>query len=481
MIRHLLLFLATTACVSADSFVPPPALFRDPTFIKDFVGSYGILSDVEPRVTADEQTMLGSIRELFEASKFKEAEAAIQQFIKETANPTDRKKEPTVISPAMIFVLGNLYFQADRTEDARKQFLEAIKRFPRFRRAYTNLGYLYISKSQPDLALPMFQKAIELGESSSRVYGLIGYCHLLQKNALAAENAYRQAYLLNPSGRDWKLGLAQSLIAQEKYPEAASMIGTLIEENPNDKQLWLQQTNAYLAMDKKEAAAINLEILRVKSLADEGNLNLLGNLYMDRGQPQLALNAYLAAIDKASSLDVARALKSARILNDYGFPDKAEEFIRKIRSKLGDKIPETTLASLLLTELRVAQSKKQNDRVGALLAKLIELQPTNGEVLLELARHQDGQARDEEDEAKRASLIQVARTNYQLAIRNQGVAYPANLGLGQMYVRERRYIEALPLLETALGLKKSETLEQYTNRVRRAADRQKQKNEAKES
>ena len=481
MIRHLLLFLATTACVSAERIVPPPSLFRDPAFIKDFVGSYGILSDVEPRVTADEQSMLGSVRELFEASKFKEAEAAIQQFIRETENPTDKKMEPAEISPAMIFVLGNLYFQADRTEEARKQFLEAIKRFPRFRRAHTNLGYLYISKNQTDLALPMFQKAVELGESSSRVYGLIGYCHLLRKNPLAAENAYRQAYLLDPNARDWKLGLAQSLMGQEKFPEAASMIGTLIEENPNDKQLWLQQTNAYLAMEKREAAAVNLEILRIKGLADENNLNLLGNLYMDRSQPQLALNAYLAAIDKAPSLDVPRALKSARILNDYGFPEKAEDFIRKIRSKLGEKIPDETLTSLLLTEVRVAQSQKQNERVGSLLAKLTEIQPTNGEVLLELARHHDIQARDEADEEKRASLIQEARTSYQLAIRDQEVAYPANLGLGQMYVRERRYVDAVPLLESALALKNSESLEQYTSRVRRAADRQKQKDEAKES
>lgn len=481
MIRHLLLFLAVTSCVSAEQIVPPPSLFRDPTFIKDFVGSYGILSDVEPRVTADEQTMLGSVRELFEASKFKEAEAAIQQFIRETENPTDRKKESAEISPAMIFVLGNLYFQADRAEEARKQFLEAIRRFPRFRRAHTNLGYLYIAKNQTDLALPMFQKAIELGESSSRVYGLIGYCHLLRKNALAAENAYRQAYLLDPNGRDWKLGLAQSLMGQEKFPEAASMIGTLIEENPNDKQLWLQQTNAYLAMEKKEAAAVNLEILRIKNLADENNLNLLGNLYMDRGQPQLALNAYLAAIDKAPSLDIERALKSARILNDYGFPEKAEDFIRKIRSKLGEKIPDATLTSLLLTEVRVARSRKQNEKITSLLARLTEIQPTNGEVLLELARHHDVQARDEADEEKRASLIQEARTSYQLAIRNQEVAYSANLGLGQMYVRERRYVEAVPLLESALGLKKSESLEQYTSRVRRAADRQKQKEEAKDS
>lgn len=179
------------------------------------------------------------------------------------------------------------------------------------------------------------------------------------------ENLYFQAYLLDPSSRDWKLGLglAQSLMAQEKFPESANLIGTLIEENPNDKQLWLQQTNAYLAMERKDDAIVNLESLRLKGMADEANLNLLGNLHMD-----------------------------------------------------------------LLS-------------------------------------------REEVDEDKRASLVTEARTNYQLAARIETVSYAANLALGQMLVRERRYPDALVHLQLALGLKNSESLAQYTSRVRRAADR----------
>ncbi|OYV04505.1 MAG: hypothetical protein CFE26_16530, partial [Verrucomicrobiales bacterium VVV1] len=460
--------------------IPPANLFQDPSFIKEFVGSYGFLSDVEPKVSTDEQAALTTIRDLFEKSQFTQAEQEIIRFIKETENPTDPKKQPAEISPAMIFVLGNLYFQADRTDEARRAFLEAIKRFPRFRRAHTNLAFLYISKNQTDEALPLLQKSIELGETTARVYGMLGYCHLVKKNAVAAENAYRQAYLLDANSRDWKLGLSQSLLAQDKFAEAASLLGSIIEENPNDKQLWLQQTNAFLGMERKEDAAINLEILRFKGLADEANLNLLGNLYMDRSEPQLALFAYMAAIDKATVLDVPRALKSAKILTDYGFPDKASTFVQKIRSKLGANVPAGQKTTLLLTEMRIAQAQKKLETVEKLLNELIQDDPTNGEVLLELAKHSDQLAKNEQDESKRGVLIQNARTNYQLALRNPIVAYQANLGLGQMYVREKRYVEALPLLEAALNLKKSESLDQYTSKVRRAADRQRQQDESKE-
>jgi tetratricopeptide (TPR) repeat protein len=475
MFRILTISIALSLAASAERIIPPSNLFRDPDFVKDFVGSYGFLADVEPKVSSDEQTLLVTVREMFEKSRFREAEQEIVRFIKETEAPTDPEKQPAEISPALVFVLGNLYFQADRADEARRAFLEAIRRYPRFRRAHTNLAYLYISKSQTDEALPMLQKAIELGENSSRAYGLLGYCHLLKKNALAAENAYRQAYLLDPASRDWKLGLAQTLMAQEKAAEASNLLGSLIEENPNDKQLWLQQTNALLSMDRKDEAAVNLEILRHKNLADEGNLNLLGNLYMDRSEPQLALYAYLAAIDKSTAFDVQRALKSARILVDYGFPEKAEELIAAIESKAGDKISPADRTRLLLTEVRAAQAAGQTDRVGNLLDKLVEINPADGEVLLELARHKDKLARDEEDEEKRKEWVVEARTHYQLAVRSEAVAYPANLAYGQMLVREQRYTEALPVLQAALALKKSDSLEQYVSRVRRAADRQEDK------
>jgi tetratricopeptide (TPR) repeat protein len=465
----------------AEPIIPPANLFRDQKFLNDFVGSYGFLSDVEPKVSSEEQALLGTIREMFEASRFAEAEQEIVRFIQQIENPSDPKVEKGEISPAMVFVLGNLYFQSDRTDEARRAFLEAIRRFPRFRRAHTNLAYLYISKNMTDEALPMLQKAIELGESSARAYGLLGYCHLLKSNPLAAENAYRQAYLLDPSARDWKMGLIQALMAQERLEESSSMLTTLIEENPNDKKLWLQQANALLAMEKNQEAMINLEVLRLKGLADESNLNLLGNLYMDAEEPQLALYAYLAAMDKTQNLNIPQTIKSAKILSDYGYPDKGDEFISKIKEKVGNKISEADKLSLMLTEASVAQALNQTERVEAILKNLLAVNPSNGDVLLQLARHKDLLSREEADEGKRAAFISEARTNYQLAVRNDAVAYPANLSLGQMLVRERRYQEAMPHLEAALTLKKSESLEQYVSRVRRAADREKDRSEKESS
>lgn len=461
----------------ADRIIPPSNLFRDPKFVREFVGSYGFHSEVEPKVSPEESRILVKLSDLFDKGQFTQAEQELVRFIKEIEAPTDPEKKPGEISPAMVFVLGNLYFSADRTEEARRAFVEALRRFPKFRRAHVNLGYLYISKEEYDKAMNHFKEAISLGEGSPRVFGLLGYCYLRKEQAFAAENAYRQAFLLDPQSRDWQLGLAQSLIMQEKLEEATAHLGHMIEQYPEDKDLWLQQTNALLGQERKMEAAVNLEILRMKGLADESQLNLLGNLYMDQGEAQLALFAYLAAMEQTKEFKIDQALKSAKILNDYGFPDKAEQFVNRVRAKVGENISDEDLTALQLVEVGIARTAEDLERIGELLEELFKRDPDNSNVLLELGKHYDALAKMESDEDKKSKHLIEAKTRLEIAAGMDEVAYEANLTLGQLLVRERQYIQALPRLERAVELKPSDNLKSYVAKVRRAADRQRQREE----
>ena len=57
-----------------------------------------------------------------------------------------------------------------------------------------------------------------------------------------------------------------------------------------------------------------------------------------------------------------RTLKSAKILCDYGYPDKADDFITSIRAKAGDSISDDDKLALMLTEVSIAQAKKQPEQ-----------------------------------------------------------------------------------------------------------------------
>jgi hypothetical protein len=156
-------------------------------------------------------------------------------------------------------------------------------------------------------------------------------------------------------------------------------------------------------MERKDEAIVNLEILRLKGLADEANLNLLGNLHMDRNEPQLALLAYLAAMrqgphprrpPRAQVRPHPQRLRLSRQGRAVHRPHPRES--RR-------PLPPPTSPPCCSPRCAVAQAKGETERKSALLNQLLELNPADGEVLLELARHKDLLSRDEADEEKRTA------------------------------------------------------------------------------
>lgn len=477
--RRFLVVLVTggLAAAAADPIPISPSQFHGKDFVKAFIGSYGFLSPVEPKVDAEEAALLAELGEMFGRGRFKEAESQLVNFIRLRDRPVDPTQEAKGVSAAMIFVLGNLYFQNDRVRDAERSYQLAIKRFPKFRRAFKNLALLYASAGDMEKALPNLKQAIQLGDGDHRSFGLLGYAYLLDKKPVAAEGGYRQAYLLNPDEKDWKMGLAQALIMQEKWPESAALLGELIDETPDSKQLWLQQANAYLGMDQKMRAAANFEILRRKGLADVATLDLLGNIYMDQGQPMLALGAYLAAMRKGEGLNIRRSLETARVLVDYGATEEALEYVVAVRDQAAGQLTTADQVALLLVEMDAAKVNQDEEKVGALLDQVLEIEPGNGKALVERGLYLEGRADLVDDPDEREALLAKARTSLRLALEKPDVAYEANLRYGQMQVRQRQFIEGVNYLKVALELKESDNLQQYVRRVERAAERQKVREE----
>ena len=473
---HFLILPVLVVSVSGAPLPVRPAFFRDAEFIKSFVGSYGFLSPVEPKVDAEEAEVLIELQDLFGNGQYAAVEKRLKLFMQERRQPTDPEIQPKEVSPAMIFVLGNLYFQNDRLEKAESAYELALKKFPKFRRAHKNLAMLHASKGDMERALPFLTKAIQLGDADHRSFGLLGYAYLLKRKPVAAEGAYRQAYLLNPEEKDWKQGLAQSLMLQEKWPASASLLGELIEESPGNAELWKKQANCYIEMDQKIRAAVNFEVLRLKGLADAATLDLLGNLYMDQEQPILALRAYLSAMKNSSALDVQRSLKTARILVDYGAPGEAIKYLAAVRDK-ADTLRKDDLVGFLLIEVDAARSGNDMERVSKLLGRILAIDAGNGEALVQQGMYLEEMARSHGDAEEAQRMLARARASFRMSLEKPEVAYEGNLRYGQMLVRKGDSIEALPYLRAALEKKKSDNLVQYIRRVERAAARQKVRQE----
>ncbi|HBO57478.1 MAG TPA: hypothetical protein DD622_03465, partial [Opitutae bacterium] len=74
-------------------------------------------------------------------------------------------------------------------------------------RAYKNLGLVYVQDGNFKKAIPTISKALELGVVDGRAYGLLAYGYLSEEKYYPAEAAYRQAILIQPDVKDWKIGL----------------------------------------------------------------------------------------------------------------------------------------------------------------------------------------------------------------------------------------------------------------------------------
>jgi len=238
-----LLALSLGTAVMGQLRYPSEEYWSNPENINAFLGTYGVLGPVEPKISTEEQVVL---KELIEILKTGNKELAIQTLLPSITPEA---------SAALDFTLANLYFETGKMDDAIRYYRSSLQKEPDFLRAHKNLGIMLVQKGQFDDALGPLTKTISLGRSDGMIYGLIGLCFLNARDPLSAEAAYRNAIVFTPETKDWKLGLARSLLEQQKFTEAIAILDFLIKLKPEDPALWLVQANAYLGIGETQKAA----------------------------------------------------------------------------------------------------------------------------------------------------------------------------------------------------------------------------------
>jgi len=95
--------------------------------------------------------------------------------------------------------LGNLYFDAERYDEASRWYEAALKVDPRNVNASTDLGIAYYYANQPDRALAQFDKSLELDPKHSKTLLNIGIVRAFGKQDLeGAEKAWQRVIDLAP-------------------------------------------------------------------------------------------------------------------------------------------------------------------------------------------------------------------------------------------------------------------------------------------
>jgi tetratricopeptide (TPR) repeat protein len=420
-------------------------IWTDPAFQKQFLGSYGVLADYEPKFTPVERQELEKILALMATDQ-----AAAKAQLEAVTRPES--------SALFDFTLANLYFQQDRPEKAAERYRLATAKYPSFRRAFKNLGLVSVRLGRHEEAIKALSRLIELGGGDGLSYGLLGYSYAATGQHVSAESAYRSAVLLQSDTLDWKLGLAQSVLRQRKFGEAASLCDELLARYPDRADFWLLQANAYIGLDQPLKAVENFEIVARMGKATFQTYYTLGDIYANQGLWDLAGRSYGLAVEASPEQDLERPVRSVEILAQRDALAQARILLGKVRETFAAGLDEDGRTRLLRLEARLAVADGRGGEAVTSLEQIVSLDPLDGEALMLLGQHYS-----------RANEIDRAIFYYERAESLEPFEADAKVRHAQLLVTQAKYREAVPLLKRAQELKPRDEVARYLEQVERIA------------
>lgn len=444
------------------------AFMRMPDFPEAFALSYLAESDIEPKVTEAERLALEAIlKSIADGDSaraidlIKEAQSGQLPTIERArrGRRDDGESEgPGGTSAVFDFTLGNVYFQSDDWSNAATAYAEAVRKFPRFRRAWKNLGLVAMRQGEFQRTLDATTRVIELGGSDSLTYGILGFAYSSQGNDVAAESAYRMALLLDPATKDWKLGLARSFFKQGRFADASSMCDALIREKPDAAELYLLQANALLGMGQTEQAARNYEIVDRLGKANADSLLMLADIYINAGNSALAVESYKRVLDmtKGTPASIDRAVRAGKVLVSRGDSAQAADLLAVLQNSWADGLSPQQRSEVLKMRSRIAMAAGDQESQAVLLEEIVAVDPLDGEALILLGRHW-----------VQAGEVEKAVFCFERAAGIEKFEADAKVQHGQLLVSQKDFAGALGLLRSAQQLRPRESLQQYIDQVER--------------
>ena len=445
-----LCFVTLVSSQGQNSFLDPnisEAFWNSPQFQRQFLASYGVRSNVEPRFeNPEEQIFYSQLGDTIRDNPQQAIEKITQQL-----NASS--------SAILSYTLGSLHFQEGQHQEAIKHYEVALSQFPDYLRAHKNLGIALIREERFGDSITHLVETINLGGADGTVYGLLGNAYLNLEKYASARLAYQNATLLDAENPLWELGIIKCAIATERYQEAVSLLDGVLSKQPDNAALWALQGNVYLQMEEADKAAVNFEILRKSGKATLQHLMLLGDIYMLSESIDLALAVYLEAIEQDGKGDIRRSLNAARILLNQGAWEPASAMFTKIRQAHESTLSEQETFQLLKMESQVAIANGKGQEALSVLEQIIEKNPLDAEALL-LAGDFYMQAED----------FEKALFRFEMVARIPGSESDGWIKQATVLVKKQQYTKAIELLEKAQKSNPRDNIQKFLDSVKRVAN-----------
>ena len=257
------------------------------------------------------------------------------------------------------------------------------------------------------------------------------------------------------SNTDWKFGLADTFLKQERYPEAISLFDVLIKLQPARADLYLAQGDAYARVGKPMKAIQNLEFVDSLGGSTVGSLLTLGNNYANEKLFDQAVSAFLRALALDEETPLDPILEAANFLIFNEALEAAEQLTAGIEQVRGDSLTKEERLEVFRARSRIAIVAGDAAAAAVELEKIVAESPLDGDALVRLGEHY----RNEKD-------IASARNRLERAAELADFEARAKTLLGQIYVDDGKDLQtALKYLRRAQELTPSDALQAYIDYV----------------
>ncbi len=404
-------------------------------------GTAGFAGGGEPSVSPNVAEILSRVQELAVSNS---TEAARDWLLKEYAPGEDAVVD---------YTLGNLYFQLADYTNALAAYRSALGRYPNFQRAVREAGRVYLIEGEAAKTIELYQPLVRDGGADADVYLILGYALMMQGRIVSAEQAYRSALLLDPENRDALRGVGQCLLYGKRYREAYDLFEECSDDALNGAELWEIKARAAMALEDPMTAVQNLVCADRLGLCNESMKQLLGDLYVNEGMADLAVEQY-AALAGVSNAPLDHLLQAARVIAAGDRLDDAERLMEKLEAA---PLSEEQRAGMNLTRADIARQRGAMAEAEKRYREYLSARPLDAGALFSLGDLLRGDGRLEEavmmyERAGRADPAQGADSAVRCAM---------------VEVQRQRYRQALELLEKAQSITNQAYVARYMEQLRR--------------
>ena len=239
--------------------------------------------------------------------------------------------------------LGDYYSNRKLYSDAIQEYNRALELDPNYGYVINSLAYLYAQMDNFEKAIEYFQRYASVSPGDANPFDSMGDLYIIMGNLDAAIAKYKEALDVKPNwDSDWKIAYVYAL--KEDYTEAMKWVDQFITKAPSpgieaEAYFWKGYYNYWLG--SLDQCFDNLD--RVRELAEEAGSEfwnaypdlVKGWIYYDQGKLELSRRNYKSSFDLfLEGLPSLKSYLTAAFNFHFGLLDLKEGQIDSAKSKL---------------------------------------------------------------------------------------------------------------------------------------------------